>query len=185
MNNPIKKVITIRFLCLISLFFINSRFIYSLAGDETKKIVVLEDGTTIINTYNNIGKHIKEEIILRNGRHKTTFFDLDEQPKYGVLYTGSGAFGLMYYDQSMAPLFKFYDYGNDDIEIYFLSKDFEKIDTIKLYTENGKRKIDIKKDEAIDNKIKNNTIYTLRDIIIGIFIGIILSKILDKIRRQK
>ncbi|MBI9055953.1 MAG: hypothetical protein JEY96_19180 [Bacteroidales bacterium] len=71
--------------------------------EQTEKIKVLEDGTTIINTYNNVNKHIKEEIILRNGRYKTTFFDIDEQPQYCSLYTCNGAFGLIYYEQLLTP----------------------------------------------------------------------------------
>ena len=122
------------FFLLFSTFIITS---------ESKEIQVLKNGTTFIYTYNSLDMLVKEEIILKSGRHKTTFYDMNEQPQYGVVYTGTGSFGLMYYEETAAPLFKFFDYGNGNKQLYVLSNDFEKICTVNFYTENNKRKIHI------------------------------------------
>ncbi|MBI9109183.1 MAG: hypothetical protein JEZ04_20730 [Spirochaetales bacterium] len=174
---PILNSIRNRYNVLMVSFFLI--LFFSIAIDEAiaEDIQILEDGTTIIHTYDDLQKMIKEEIILRSGRHKTTFFDSEEKPKYGVVYTGTGAFGLMYYDKSEAPLFKFFDYGNNDRQLYFLSNDFDKIGTVQFQSENNERSILIQKNAPDSKYAQTNRRYLF---FIGLFIGILIGLIVPK-----
>jgi hypothetical protein len=102
---------------------------------------VLSDGTTIIHAYDETGRLLQEDLILKSGRHKTTFFDSHGKPKYGVVTTGTGSFGLMYYDEMKSPLFKFWDHGNNDTVIQFYSINLEPIGKIKMLLSGGERKV--------------------------------------------
>lgn len=131
------------------LFFIS----LSIIASENKKTQVLENGTTFIHTFNSLNMLEKEEIILKSGRHKITFYDMNEQPQYGVVHTGTGSFGLMYYDEAAAPLFKFFDYKNGNKQLYILSENFKKIYTIDFYIKNNKRMIHIQNENKKYNFI--------------------------------
>jgi hypothetical protein len=101
----------------------------------------MSDGTTIIHAYDESGRLVQEDLILKSGRHKTTYFDSEEKPKYGVVTTGTGSFGLMYYDKMKSPLFKFWDYGNNDTIIQFYSINLEPIGKIRILLSGGERKV--------------------------------------------
>ncbi len=102
---------------------------------------VLQDGTTILETRDETDRLLREEVVLRNGRHKTTYFDGRGDPHYSVVTTGTGSFGIMYYEESEAPLFKFWHYGNDEKIIQFHSDTFDLIGSIEIQTDNAERRV--------------------------------------------
>ena len=126
---------------LFLIFLIVSNPDLSSQEQQHRTTRVLNDGTTIIHTYDESHRLYQEDIILKSGRHKTTYFDAEEKPKYGVVMTGTGSFGLMYYDQTISPLFKFWDYGNNDTIIQFFSSNSEPMRIIRMSTFKGERKI--------------------------------------------
>ncbi|MCG8478871.1 MAG: hypothetical protein MI724_07235 [Spirochaetales bacterium] len=102
---------------------------------------VLQDGTTIIETHDEAGRLIREEVVLRNGRHKTTYFDAGGEPRYSVVTTGTGSFGIMYYDEAEAPLFKFWHHGGGERIIQFHSHTFEPIGSVMIETDGTDRRV--------------------------------------------
>ncbi len=142
MTNKQKHIISSQkrariFLIIAFVFIIN----YPLHGEENEYTTtkVLGDGTTITHRYNEFDEIIREDIVLYSGRHKATFFD-EGQPKYGVVTTGTGSFGLMYYDRKGgAPLFKFWEYADKETMIQFYSTNLTPIGSIRLDTVEGER----------------------------------------------
>ncbi len=128
--------------CLFLSFFLFFTSLHLYSSEQQQRTTrVMSDGTTIIHTYDELGKLCQEDLILKSGRHKTTFLDAEEKPKYGVVTTGTGSFGLMYYDKMKSPLFKFWDHGNDDTIIQFYSVNMEPIGKIRMSLSNGERRI--------------------------------------------
>jgi hypothetical protein len=159
------------------IFLIITNLALSAQEQESMTTRVLEDGTTITHTFNKSREIIREDIILKSGRHKTTYFDAEGKPKYGVVMTGTGSFGLMYYDQEKAPLFKFYDYGNNDTIIQFYSADFEQIGRIRMAIFDGERKIIFEEEKwYFDKGLVFIILSCLLGMIFGLFAGILISR---------
>lgn len=137
-NTPYSYLLKILFFLI---FLLITNAVLNSQEQIKKKTQTLNDGTTIIKLYNETNNLAQEDIILRSGRHKTTYFDDKGKPKYGVIRTGTGSFGLMYYNQEKAPLFKFWDYSENDKIIQFYSSNFEPMEKIVLLTSNGERRI--------------------------------------------
>lgn len=102
---------------------------------------MLDDGTTIIEVRDETGRLIRDEVVLRNGRHKKTYFDDGGDPQYSVVATGTGSFGIMYYDEAEAPLFKFWHHGDGEKIIQFHSRTFDLIGSIEIETDGAERRI--------------------------------------------
>lgn len=116
-----------------------------LNAQEQVSTRILDDGTTVTRTYDPIGTIRTETIVLPSGRYTTSFFRDDGTPRYGVVDTGTGSFGLMYYDQAdEPPLFKFWDHGDNDRVIRFYSRDktsLRQIAEIRLPEIDGERRV--------------------------------------------
>ena len=144
-------------------------------GSRTRR--VLDDGTTIIHTFDESHVLIREDIILRSGRHKATYFDAEGNPRYGVVTTGTGAFGLMYYDQADAPLFKFWDYGNNDTIIQLYSTDLEPIGRVRLAVSGGDRTAVWETEERrFVARVLFPAIVCVCGILLGLFFGVRIGR---------
>lgn len=128
-----------RSVALLSFVFVFTAPVAGEIPDTTTH--VLQDGTTIIETHDEAGLLIREDVVLRNGRHKTTYFDDRGDPHYSVVTTGTGSFGIMYYDEAEAPLFKFWHHGAGDKIIQFHSRTFEPIGSVEIETDGTDRRI--------------------------------------------
>ena len=136
---------------------------------ETKIITNNNNGATIIHTYGQTGKLLKEEIILYSGRYKTTYFDENENPQYGIIKTATGSFGIIYYDQEKSPLFKYWEYNENDRIIQFYSTELIPIGKIIIKMKNGERKIYWE-----DEKKINYIIIILNIILLAVYTVLIL-----------
>lgn len=143
---------------------------------NTRMTRVLEDGTTIIQSFDEGNRLTREEIVLRSGRHKTTYFDAEGRPQWGVVFTGTGSFGLMYYDQASAPLFKFFDHGNNDTVMDFFSVDNRKIESVRIVTSNGERRIIREESLPWGERTKFFIVSSLGGMIVGIIIGLMWGR---------
>lgn len=133
----------------------------------------LDDGTIIVQSFDADERLVREEIFLSNGRHKSTFFNQYGTPQYALVSTASGSFGMMYYDQADAPVFKFWDHGNHDYLIQTYSAGFEKIGAIGIESINGERKVTWTPQEGVgDHQPGVGLVAPLVGLIIGLLFGI-------------
>ncbi len=146
--------------------------IHLCGAEERATTRILDDGTTIVRTLDSHGRIVREEVILSNGRHKTTYFDQHGDPKYAVVYTATGSFGMMYYEQADAPLFKFWDHGNHDYRIQTYSETFEKIGALRINSINGARTVAWEpQNDGKDRRNRRDWILPFVGLIIGALIG--------------
>lgn len=168
---------------LVGLFFLAGPTANPQPRDEAIATSVLADGTTIIQAFGANELLRREEIILRNGRHKTTYFDSSGEPKYGIVSTGTGAFGMMYYDQEDAPLFKFWDYGGHDYLIQIYSTTFERIESVRIGDDDGERVV--RRDDGAGRRSGGRTRSPILWSIVGLVVGVPLGMRLKTVARRK
>ncbi len=131
----------------------------------------LDDGTVIVQHIGEDGRINREEVILSNGRHKTTHFNQDGDPLYAVVATATGSFGMMYYDQADSPVFKFWDHGTRGYRVQAYSTTLEEIGAIDIQTRNGERTVSW---DAQDRGIRTDrrAIVLIAALAIGILLGL-------------